>query len=769
MLVSVSDTPHNERGPRHTRSILAAIHHAASKSASVALIFANYEQSVGLYCRFPDKLSGLIQRQFHAKYPDATIAQYSDNALTPPAGYDTWAMRLQLRPDQFPILRYQQFHDATDTESDDPVGGVLQALLDEGTDVRPVIELRTHPASASRTQRAQSALDRLSRPFFRTHRLLAHRYALLASSNRRQLRFLAWLFATMFARRQEGRAFDDELSKTASRMHDSEKDLQAAAHKLGQHLFEVELILTAAAPPDQERAAQMKLLEMAAVLNKFTIPRFGEFQASRTERNTRRSKRNRKSSFLLSDEEIATIWHPPTKSVRDTSIQATHSRRFEPPAELPLKKREGVGTDADVCELGRVSFQNREDRFGIRAEDRFRHQFICGKTGNGKTTVLYNAIVSDMQAGHGAAVVDPHGDLADSLLASVPSSRTNDVILIDPADLEFPVSINPLDVDPSMADLACDGMVSTFRKVFGTGTHTPRLEDILWNTVLALMLSGDSTLLEVLRMFGPDDAFREQILQRVDNPVVRNWWQTTFPKLQSLRGEDPFASVENKLRQLLTNPVIRNIVAQPRTRVNFRDAMDSGKIIIVNLSKGKLGERTSSFLGSLFVTQLQLAAMSRADVPERDRRPFYLYVDEFHNVATSSFASILSEARKFRLGLCLATQFLDQVDDVTLQAVFGNVGSMLVFAVGPTDADVLAEQLSGDVAASDLIALPNYRAYVRLMIDGVSKPAFSMETIKPTLLEDPNRADTVREQSRRRYARPAERVGSAVAKALSCV
>jgi hypothetical protein len=414
-----------------------------------------------------------------------------------------------------------------------------------------------------------------------------------------------------------------------------------------------------------------------------------------------------------------------------------------------------------------VTFQQRDDRFGIRTEDRFRHFFIAGKTGNGKSTVLYNAIVSDMRAGHGVAVVDPHGDLADSVLAAVPGFRTNDVILIDPADLAYPVSINPLDVEPAMADLACDGMVSTFRKVFGTGAHTPRLEDILWNTVLALMLAGESTLLDVLRMFGPDDRFREQTLQRVDNPVVRNWWQATFPKLQSLRGEDPFASVENKLRQLLTNPVIRNIVAQPRSRVNFREAMDAGRIVIVNLSKGKLGERTSSFLGSLIVTQMQLAAMSRADVPEADRRPFYLYVDEFHNVATSSFASILSEARKFKLGLCLATQFLDQVDDVTLEAVFGNVGSMLVFAVGPNDADVLAEQLGGSVKACDLIALPKYRAYVRLMIDGVSKPAFSMETIEPAGCENPERGVIVREQSRRRYSAPLDTVERHISSTLA--
>ena len=236
------------------------------------------------------------------------------------------------------------------------------------------------------------------------------------------------------------------------------------------------------------------------------------------------------------------------------------------------------------------------------------------------------------------------------------------------------------------------------------------------------MLAGDCTILDMLRMFAVDDSFRRDILARVDDPVVRNWWMTTFPKLRSLKGEDPFASVENKLRQLLTNSVIRNVVSQPKSKIDFRTAMDNGKIIIINLSKGKLGERTSSFLGSLFVTQLQLATMSRATIPEHQRRPFYLYVDEFQNVATSSFSSFLSEARKYKLGLCLATQFLDQVEQQTLQAVFGNVGSLLVFAVGPNDATLLAEQLTGHVTTTDLIALPKYRACIRLMIDGMSRP-----------------------------------------------
>ncbi|QDT91477.1 AAA-like domain protein [Gimesia algae] len=742
------------------RSILAAVHHASSKKLPISFLIGRHEQQVGLYCRFPGLLHGLVQGQFHAKYPDCTITLLEEDALDCPVGFETWTMTLHLRPDLFPILRYQQFEDVIHDEVDDPMGGVLQAVAPDHGDLQALFELTVIPASPRRCQQAQAAVERLARPFFRKHRSLARRYAMAASSPKRWQRVLAACLVRFFVGKSEERfGLDEELNKTASRMHDNEKDLQAASVKLGQHLFEVRLRLTVHAPADQKQTAVRKLHEMAAVLHKFTEPRLGLFQSSSISRYERHSHRR---GFLLSDEELATMWHLPTSSVRDVSLQSTHSRRLEPPVELPLKKRE-----SGVSELGRVAFQEREERFGMRTEDRFRHLFIVGKTGNGKSTVLQNAILSDMRAGEGLAVVDPHGDLAEAVLASVPSQRTNDVILIDPSDIGYPVGFNPLDVDPAMVDVACDGVVSTFRKVFGTGTHTPRLEDILWNTVLALMLAGDSTILDMLRMFEFDDSFRRQILARIDDPVVRNWWMTTFPKLRSLKGEDPFASVENKLRQLLTNSVIRNMVSQPQSRINFQAAMDSGKIIILNLSKGKLGERTSSFLGSLFVTQLQLATMTRATIPEQERRPFYLYVDEFQNVATSSFSAFLSEARKYKIGLCLATQFLDQVDPETLQAVFGNVGSLLVFAVGPNDATLLAEQLTGHITAADLIALPKYRACVRLMIDGMSRPAFTMETIKLKEIADSNRATIVRAQSRRQYAQPLEAVQTRIQKAFS--
>lgn len=756
MLIAVSDTPSNERGPRHTQPILAAMHQAAGRGSAVSFYYGAHDGAVGLYVRFPGRLASLVKGQFHAKYPDCQIEQLTEDALDPPADHEIWTLDLRLQPDLFPLVRYQQYEDAIQTEIDDPVGGVLQSLTTIDPTIRALIEVSVIPASRSRRHVAQHAVECLTtHSLLREHRRIAHWYARAIASPVTIVRYLASACEWSAARHRLERITSDELDKSSSRLHDSEKDLQAAAVKLGHHLFEAHLRITASAPSENVDAAKHKLREITAVLHKYTLPRLASWKMSRI-RKLRKHHGYAERGFLLSDEELATLWHLPTQGVRDAGRQLTVWRRREPPAELPLKERE-----PGVCELGRIAFQERTERFGIRTEDRLRHLFLVGKTGNGKSTVMLNAIVSDMQAGRGVAVVDPHGDLADAVLASVPSHRTNDVIVVDPSDSEYPVSINPLDVRPAMAALACDGMVSTFDKVFGTGTHTPQLHDILWNTTLALMLAGSSTLVDILRMLGPDEAFRADVLQRVSDPIVLHWWETEYPLLkarQTGRDGDPFASVKNKLRQLLTTSVIRNIVAQPVNRIGFRQAMDEGKILVVNLSKGKLGEKTSAFLGSVIVTQLQLAAMSRANIPETDRRPFFLYVDEFHSVATSSFASILSEARKFKLGLCLATQFLDQIDEPTLAAVFGNVGSLMVFAVGPNDAEILATQLGGNVTAADLIALPKYRAYLRLMIDGVAKSAFSMETIPPQPLEDATRADIVRQQSRRRYAQPVQRV-----------
>ena len=376
----------------------------------------------------------------------------------------------------------------------------------------------------------------------------------------------------------------------------------------------------------------------------------------------------------------------------------------------------------------------------------------------GKSTLLHRLIASDVAAGRGVALVDPHGDLAEAVLQTIPRQRTNDVVLFDAGDRDFPVAFNPLYCShDGQRPLVAAAVVSAFKKLYGE-SWGPRLEHILRNALLALVEQRGTSLASLLRLLG-DAPYRRAVTERITDPVVRSFWQHEFARWKPQLQSEAVAPIQNKVGQFLANPVLRSIVAQPRTSLDFRRLMDEGRVLVVNLSKGRIGEDASMLLGSLVVTSIQLAAMTRAEIPQRQRRDFFCYVDEFQNFATESFATILSEARKYGLGLTVANQYLAQMDDLTREAVFGNVGSLLVFQVGASDADILAEQLGDDLTPQDLLTLPRYRAYVRLLIDGMPSRPFSMETLPPPTGDfRTQHPAVVRRTSRHRYARPAAAV-----------
>jgi len=379
-------------------------------------------------------------------------------------------------------------------------------------------------------------------------------------------------------------------------------------------------------------------------------------------------------------------------------MEVTLSRQLEPPAVLPSE-----GSEPGLATLGRVLFRQRRELFGVRLDDRRRHLAIIGKTGMGKSTLLHNLVASDINARQGVGLIDPHGDLADSVLDFIPKRRTNHVVVFDAGDREHPLAFNPLAArSPEQRPLVASGIVSAFKKLYGE-SWGPRLEHILRNALLALLENPGTSLLSLVRLLS-DSGYRNEAVSRLQDPVVRSFWQNEFAKWKPNFRAEAIAPIQNKIGQFLSHPILRPILSQPRTRLDFRRIIDEGQILIVNLSKGRIGEDASTLLGSLLVTSLQLAAMSRADVPEDHRPDFFLYVDEFQNFATESFATILSEARKYRLSLTLANQYLAQMDDQTLEAVFGNVGSLLCFQVGARDAEPLAEQFGGDLTPQDLIA-----------------------------------------------------------------
>ncbi|OHA48464.1 MAG: hypothetical protein A2682_04075 [Candidatus Terrybacteria bacterium RIFCSPHIGHO2_01_FULL_58_15] len=411
----------------------------------------------------------------------------------------------------------------------------------------------------------------------------------------------------------------------------------------------------------------------------------------------------------------------------------------------------------EIVPFAETNFRNRQQRFGIKTDDRRRHMYVIGKTGMGKTTLLENMVIDDIRAGRGVAVVDPHGEFAEKMLNFVPKERVEDVIYFNPSDLNHPIAFNAVEaVAPEYRHLITDGLVGVFQKLWAE-TWGPRLEYVLRNAILALLEVPDSTLLGIMRIL-TDKEYRKWVVAQVKDPVVRGFWVDEFSKYPDRFAAEAVAPIQNKVGQFLANPLIRNIVGQTRTAFDLREAMDSEKIVILNLSKGRIGEGTSRLLGAMMITKLQLAAMSRVDMPEAERRDFYLYVDEFQNFATVSFANILSEARKYRLDLILAHQYITQLEEEVRDAVFGNVGTLITFRVGAVDSEFLEKEFAPDFMMQDLVNISKYHIYLKLMIDGAASRAFSATTLAPHNVPEQSFREEIIEHTRRTYGSNREEV-----------
>ncbi|HEX5429807.1 MAG TPA: type IV secretion system DNA-binding domain-containing protein [Patescibacteria group bacterium] len=388
----------------------------------------------------------------------------------------------------------------------------------------------------------------------------------------------------------------------------------------------------------------------------------------------------------------------------------------------------------DITIFAKTNFRNREVPFGIKREDRRRHMYVMGKSGMGKTTLIENMVIQDIRNGHGVAFVDPHGDSVEKILDFIPSNRVNDVIYFNPADMEYPIAFNPLEtVDEKYKHLVASGLMGVFTKIWA-GVWSARMEYILANTILALLDSPGNTMLGIARMY-VDKNYRKRIVDNIKDPVVKSFWRDEFANYQDKFRSEAVAPIQNKVGQFLSSAIIRNIVGQTKSAIDLREIMDNKKILLVNLSKGRIGEDASALLGAMIITRLQLAAMSRVDIPEEERADFYLYVDEFQNFATESFANILSEARKFRLNLIVAHQYIGQLvhdrNTIVRDAIFGNVGTMIIFRVGADDAEFLEKEFEPTYTMNDLVNLSQYSIYLKLLINGVTSNPFSAQTLAP--------------------------------------
>jgi hypothetical protein len=412
--------------------------------------------------------------------------------------------------------------------------------------------------------------------------------------------------------------------------------------------------------------------------------------------------------------------------------------------------------DEKVVYFGETDARNKRVRFGIKKKDRSRHLYAIGKTGMGKSTLLENLAVQDIQNGDGLCFLDPHGKSADLLLEYVPEHRIKDVIYFAPFDMDYPISFNVMeDVGPEQRYLVASGMMSAFKKIW-VDAWSARMEYILGNIMLALLEYPGSTLVGVNRMLTDKD-FRKEVVSHISDPSVKSFWVNEYANYTDKFAAEAAPAIQNKVGQFIANPLIRNIIGQPKSSFDIRDIMDNKKILIINLSKGRVGEANANLLGSMLITKIYLGAMSRADLNEKqlaEAPNFYLYVDEFQSFANESFADILSEARKYKLNLHIAHQYIEQMTEEVRAAVFGNVGTMCVFRVGAYDAEVLEKEFAPQFTAEDIVNLQKYQMYLKLMIDGVTSPPFSAAGMTPIPKPEKSFVKEIIDSSRALYAHP---------------
>ena len=416
----------------------------------------------------------------------------------------------------------------------------------------------------------------------------------------------------------------------------------------------------------------------------------------------------------------------------------------------------------EITYFGKTNFRHGGQKFGIKTDDRRRHIYIVGKTGVGKTTLIENMVLQDIYNGHGVCYIDPHGDTVEKMIDYIPSWRINDVVYFNPADVDNPFGFNVLgDVSAKHKHLAAAGLMSVFKKIW-ENMWSARMEYILGNTILALLDTPGSTLLGINRMYS-DEEYRMSVVKNIKDPVVKQFWVMEFAAYSEKYATEAVAAVQNKVGQFLSSDVIRNIVAQVKSTFNIRELMDSEKIFLVNLSKGRIGEDNMRLLGGMIINKIQISAMERVDMAEHTRRDYYLYVDEFQNFATEAFANILSEARKYRLNLTVAHQYMAQLAEEVKDAVLGNVGTMIVFRLGAPDAAEMETEFAPRFTPEDLINLPKFHIYLKLMIDGVATHPFSAHTLPPIARKTGSEEKVIR-VSRERYAKTKEDVEERVGK-----
>lgn len=687
------------------------------KRERLSFEIAVLKKRIGFYVWVPNYLKNFVEEQIYAQYPSVQISEVPDYTMSPDADYMT-TLTTEMKfigPDTLPIKTFQSFEV-------DPLAAITATFAKFTDEEEAWIQLVVKPAAGNWHKRSERYIANIKR-----------------SGGPKMTGLLSVLWAP------------PEIKEASVNPEEYDQTRAASAEAKSQKLaFEVavRVVYRGNVPMPQ---ARLQMQSIVASYKQFNTTYLNGFTQKKVFNDPYvlalyRAREFNHGGLLLNIEEMATLYHLPHTNVETPFILWASAQTAEPPASLPVVT---AAYRDDLSPVANTNFRGHNTMFGMPRADRGRHMYIIGQTGTGKSGMLELLTISDMYSPYGFAVVDPHGDYALHTLARIPAERANDVVYFNPADVDFPMAFNPMEVtDPKLKTHTASELIGVLKRMFES--WGPRLEYILRYSLLALLDYPDATMLDITRLL-TDKKFRAEVLKYVHDPVVRSFWTIEFTSWNDRFAAEAVAPVLNKVGAFTANPLVRNIIGQPKSSFNIRQIMDERKILIVNLSRGLIGEDNASLLGALIVTKIQLAAMSRADVSASERSPFYLYVDEFQNFATDSFATILSEARKYGLSLTVANQYIAQMPLTVKDAVFGNVGTIIAFRMGADDARTMLKYVEPKFTEADLMHMHNRHFVTSMTIEGEKVPAFSAITLNlPEVTTD--QSAYIIDNSRAKYA-----------------
>ncbi len=705
----------NDKTPLAAEQMFASLHGLLgdSKKCEDVISFeivSTGEDGIKFYVISPKNLSKFVEGQIYAQYPNADIKYVQDytskKSLT--ASFVTTGEIEFIKDYIFPIKTFRDFEV-------DPLAAITGAMSDLALNESAWVQILVRPVDNFWQEDSKKYITAirdgkdLENTFFKQMGKLFESVGKALSSS-------------------ESDSNKKEVVKLAPGQEEELSQIENKMLKVG-----FEFVIRIVTKAETNTRSEQILRDTVASFKQFTTAHLNSLSYSLEERGAKDIYTDYVSRKLSADiidimniEELASLFHMPNISVETPNIAWSRSKKLEPPMNLPTADMSGVSV------FGDTDYREHRIEFGIKPDDRRRHFYLLGKTGVGKSTLFKNMFIADILRGDGACFVDPHGEAVEELLDFIPPERIKDVVYFDPTDTNHPVGFNLLELkDKSQRDLIADGVVEVFKKQFGE-SWGPRLQYILTNAVATLLEAQNTTLLGVIRIL-VDKNYRKFILKQVNDPILLKFWEEEYAQMStnSRLITEAVAPIQNKVGRFISSAVIRNIIGQVKSTIDLREIMDNRKILLVNLAQGKLGEETASLLGGMIITRLQSTAMERGDIPFEDRNDFYLYVDEFQNFATESFAKILSEARKYKLNLTMTNQYIDQLPLTVRQAIFGNVGTLGSYVVSQADASILEKEFAPDVTSDDLVSLDSHAMYIKLCIDGMTSVPFSAKSLPP--------------------------------------